>query len=111
MKIFVLLSCCCLLLSLTGQAQAPAEQVAEKIARKMKDSLGLTEQQKELIYGINVTIHNLKAAVWQRYNQRDSVRVHLQMIENRRDSLYRRVLTEEKFGLYRLKKRYLVNNN
>jgi hypothetical protein len=88
-----------------------AEQLAENIARKMKDSLSLTEQEKNHVYGINLLLSNQKTAVRQQYSAPDSLRYHLQRVENSRDSLYREILNEEKFLLYRQKKRNLINNN
>ena len=98
---------------LPGQAQIdPSAVIASKIAQKMKDSLVLTLTQKEQLYGINIQMANEKKLVWNQYAGKDSlIRIHLQRIESSRDSLYKPVLTEEQFSLYRLKKRSLVNNN
>jgi hypothetical protein len=105
----------CLVLIFLGlcvTAQTPYEQLASKISQKMKDSLLLTEVQRQSIYQINLELHNQKSSVWQQYNGSDSLlRLNLQLIENKRDSLYMPVLTEEQQVLYKQKKKSLVNNN
>lgn len=88
-----------------------AEQVAQKIARKMKDSLQLTDQQKDQLYVINMELHNRKTVARQQHSTADALRNSLQRIENERDSLYKPVLTNDQFLLYRQKKRYLISNN
>lgn len=99
------------IISFAAKAQNnQATLLADKIAQKMKDSLSLTAQQKSLLYQINMDLHQLKVAMRQQYSSPDSLQVKLQKIENRRDSLYRPVLTEEQFLLYRQKKYNLVNN-
>ena len=92
-------------------AQSASEQIADKIAQKMKDSLSLSTQQKTQLYTINIQLSDQKASVRQQYTGTDSLRIKMQRVENSRDSLYRPVLGEEKFILYRQKKRNLVNNN
>jgi hypothetical protein len=93
------------------RAQTPSEQLAEKISRKMKDSLSLTDAQKMLLYNINMNISNQKLALRQEVTNVDSLRSKTQRVENLRDSFYRQVLTEEQFTLYKQKKSRLINNN
>jgi len=94
------------------QAQdSPAEQLAHRIAGKMKDSLKLTAQQTDAIYSANVQLHKLKMTVRGTYTNPDSLRIHLQRSENIRDSLYRVVLPYSKFLLYKKNKARLINNN
>lgn len=90
---------------------SPAAAVADKIAQKMKDSLDLTASQKEQIYQVNMQLHETKMQRRQQYGGTDSVRFYVQRVENTRDSLYRPILGEEKYQLYRQKKSNLVNNN
>lgn len=102
-----------LFISLSVSAQInSAEAIANKIAQKMKDTLSLSEAQKEQVLTINKQLHQQKQAIWQQHNQGDSlITVHIQRIENTRDSLYKAILTDEQFKIYRVKKRKLVNNN
>ena len=93
------------------KAQTPAEQLADRIAGKMKDSLSLTNQQKDQLYSINMQLNESKTTVRQLYNNTDSLVLKLQQVENTRDSLYGSVLTSQQFILYKQKKRKLVNNN
>lgn len=91
--------------------QSAAGQYSEKVAQRMKDSLGLSVGQQNLLYEVNMQIAALKASVWKRYADNDSIRVHLQAIENTRDSLYRAVITEQQMTLYKQKKGNLLSNN
>lgn len=102
-----------LLVLLAGKlhAQTPAEQLSLKIAQKMKDTLSLTEQQKNQLYATNMAIHHQKMLVRQQHTITDSIRVRTQKIENTRDSLYRPILTEPKYQLYLQKKKQLISNN
>ena len=87
------------------------EAVAEKIANKMKDTLSLTNEQRNQVYNLNILINNNKANIRQQYTNRDSIGYYLQRIESSRDSMYHTVLPEEKYLLYKQKKRTLVSAN
>lgn len=87
------------------------ERLAHKIANRMKDSLDLTPQQRNAIFQINRDIHSEKQAAMQQYGSSAETGRALQRIENKRDSLYRTVLTEEKYLLYSSKKTNLVKAN
>jgi hypothetical protein len=91
--------------------QTPAEQLALKIAQRMKDSLQLNDQQRQQIYDINMQLHNQKMWVRQHYTAQDSLSIHTQRAEGKRDSLYHIILTNEKYLLYKQKKRNLVSSN
>lgn len=92
-------------------AQKPAEQIANKIAQKMKDSLSLTNSQKNGIFIINIQLNNQKNAIRHKTSDDASLTGKIQRIENKRDSLYSTVLTQTQMILYKQKKRNLVNNN
>lgn len=96
---------------LIAKAQSPAAQLANKIADKMSDSLALSSQQRQQLYAINMRLSNQKMQARSRSQNRDSVGVALQQIENSRDSLYRPILTQQQFDRYRQKKRKLVSAN
>lgn len=88
-----------------------AETISGKIAARMKDSLSLTVQKRQQIYQINLQLHQQKQSVRQQFNNNDSIRIKIQLIENTRDSLYSSVLNEQEYILYKQKKKSLVNNN
>lgn len=88
-----------------------AENLAKKIANRMKDTLALTEQQCHSIFEINMQIHKGKMEKRKQYANDPLLGTHLQKVENMRDSLYRAVLPEDKFMLYKKKRTNLVNNN
>jgi len=96
--------------AVSGQTNT-AEEIANKIAWKMKDSLQLTDSQRTQIYQINMQISQQKANMRSLYTSIDSLRMKIQLVENTRDGLYHAVLSDEKFFLYQQKKRNLVNNN
>jgi hypothetical protein len=91
--------------------QNPATNLANRIATKMKDTLNLTANQRTQIYNINMQLYNQKLVVRQQYTNLDSVRVNLQRVENKRDSLYHIILPGNKYQLYRQKKRSLISQN
>lgn len=89
----------------------PATQLAAHIANKMKDTLNLTQQQRNKVYDINMLLYNLKTAARQQHTNPDSVRYYVQKIENRRDTLYHGILPGPKYIIYKQKKRSLVTSN
>ncbi|MFT3824230.1 MAG: hypothetical protein QM731_09930 [Chitinophagaceae bacterium] len=92
--------------------QNPAEQLAQKIAQKMKDSLSLSTTQQQDLYTINLQLHQQKLTARSQNNGNlNAITVAIQHIENTRDSLYKPVLTAEQFTQYRQKKLNLLNNN
>ncbi|MGN6264723.1 MAG: hypothetical protein ACTHM5_03570 [Ginsengibacter sp.] len=90
---------------------ANANALANTIATRMQDSLSLTTAQKDQVLNINLQLHSEKNLIRAQYSNRDSVGIKIQRIENTRDSLYKAVLTENQFTLYKLKKRNLVTAN
>ena len=109
-KIFITI----LLIVIIGReikAQDKGGKLANKIAQKMKDTLVLKDSVKSKLYNINIQLHNRKMLARQQYTGKDSLSYYIQKIENCRDSLYHSVLTDDKYLLYKSKKRQLVNNN
>ena len=88
-----------------------AAQLSHKIAKKMRDSLDLSAQQRQQIYEVNMSLHEQKQLVRQQNPPADSLQPRIQRIEKSRDVRYRPILGEEKYQLYLQKKRNLVNNN
>ncbi len=93
-----------------ANAQSEAQNLAHKISQRMADSLGLTSNQKDLLYNVNMQLHDQKMLVRAKHNAVDSVGFYLQVVEDTRDSLYRPIITEEKYLLYKEKKTTLVSN-
>ena len=111
MKI-VLITTLMLLIGVASKAQSDvAARISEKIAQQMKDSLSLSEQQKDSIYSLNILLSNRKAEFRKQYTDIDSLQIHFQRVERLRDSLYKTILGDEKYLLYKTKKRYLISNN
>lgn len=100
----------CFVVSTRGQSQTPAQLVAAKIADKMRDSLDLSNQEREDIYDKNIWLHTQKMLARANYGH-DTLRIQMQLIENNRDTLYKGILSVEKYELYRQKKMHIVNNN
>lgn len=106
-KIWVLLLV--IVISAQAKSQTTAEQMSSRIASRMKDSLNLTETQREQIYAINMQIASQKQGAREASTDREKIGKQLQQIENTRDGLYAPVLGEEKYLLYRKKKDELLN--
>ena len=104
--LFILLCCISAVKAQTG----PGVEVASRIADRMKDSLLLSNLQRDSVYAINLKLHTQKMAARQQYAEPEALRQAIQAVENARDSLYRPVLGEEKFLLYQQKKRNLISN-
>lgn len=98
---FPLFFCC----HLYGQTN----NVSDRIAQKMADSLGLTNTQRARILDINLQMQKSKADVRTKYGDVDSITKHFQRIENTRDSLYSEVIPGNKYKMYLQKKRNLVS--
>ena len=109
-KVFIVFSF--LLGATKTDAQPPAAiQLANHIAQKMKDTLGLTNQERAQIYTTNISLHYQKMYVRQYNTNPDSIRIKTQIIEGKRDSLYHIILPQPKYVLYLQKKRNLVSAN
>lgn len=111
-KIFVF----AVLFLLAGVARAqnqntPEALVAHKMANKVADSLGLTNQQRAKIFAINMELAKQKAEARKMTTDRAIIQKELQKIENSRDSLYKQILTTEQHSSYLKKKRNVINNN
>jgi hypothetical protein len=98
--------------SLDAQTNAPAAvQLSHKIAKKMKDTLDLSAQQRQDIYQVNMNLHNQKQAIRQQNPPPDSLSARIQRVEKTRDSLYLPIIGQAKYQLYLQKKRNLISNN
>lgn len=116
MKIQLVLFIASIILVQTSMAQTNnqsslAENVSERIADKMRDTLGLTPQLRNKIFAINMQLHQQKQAARQQYTNRDALQVFIQNIERTRDSLYQAVLPNDKYMLYKQKKKELIRAN
>jgi hypothetical protein len=99
--------------SLGRTRQYNGKVIAQQIAMRMKDSLGLTGSQRHQLFLINVQLHERKMTV-RNQTSADSINVlqhKLQKVENTRDSLYKPILGIDKFLLYRQKKLNLLQVN
>lgn len=101
----------CLLLA--GQyVHAQSTDLSTRIAQKMKDTLGLNTTQRDSLYAVNMRLQHQKTQLRSQYTAMDSLQYHFQRVENTRDSLYKRIIADEnKYNLYKQKKRSLVSNN
>lgn len=87
-----------------ADAQSTAVRIAESHAARMKDSLSLTRVQQRQLYAINMKLFREKLDVWKTCQSQDSIRVSLQRIENKRDTLYAKVLSPAEFDRYKQRK-------
>ena len=89
-----------------GQIDSIYRMHAENISNRMKDSLILSEIQFNAIYQATYFIGKQKESIWLQYASSDSLRIYLQRIENKRDSLYMQSLND--IGKYQ---QYLEKKN
>jgi hypothetical protein len=111
MKLLFILTVSLILSNICLAQTDPPHQLASKIAQKMKDSLNLSGAQKEAVKNINLNLSEQKMQARGTSKDRMIVGKSLQTIENKRDSLYKTILTPEQNALYHTKKRNLVTNN
>ncbi len=90
---------------------SPADVVAFNISVKMKDSLSLTDDQRQQVFHVNLQINQQKSNTWKTHSNSDSLHLKLQLIENTRDSLYVPILNNYQYELYLIKKKNLVRAN
>ena len=88
----------------------PTTLLANKGASKMKNSLLLNEQQRSIIYSINILLAEQKDAARKTSTDRLIIGKKLQKIENTRDSLYKQILTTKQYENYIQKKAEILNN-
>lgn len=129
-KIICILTGCTLLLNLHAQQQNQgaatkissdtsaatikknSEEVAYRIANKMRDSLSLNASETKKVYEINLWLQAKKMEARKEYAGSPVIAQKLQQIENLRDSLYKKVIADSvKYNYYRRKKGHVINNN
>lgn len=109
-KLFVLLLLLVFVSAIHAQA-TPAAQLAHHIADKMKDSLGLTNQQRAKLFQINMDLFDKKTGARKKSKDRTIIGPELQQVEKTRDGLYKEVLTQQQYLLYLQKKRHMITAN
>lgn len=113
MQVFILLTVALLGHAALQAQSSPAETLAGRIADRMRDSLSLSAGQRSAIYTANMQLHERKMNIRRDHASAPAEWTALmQRVENTRDSIYQTILqNEEKFQLYKMKKKELVNNN
>lgn len=92
-----------------SHAQMTPEAQAAELAQKMKDTLSLTEQQKSQIQTATTTIQGTKSGLRQLYVGR-ALDYYLMMAEEDRDAVYKNILPEDKYSLYKQKRSTLLSS-
>jgi hypothetical protein len=80
--------------------QAGIDQALE-MAQSLGDSLQLAEWDVRRIHTANIRLLKAKMDVWQNYTNRDSIRFHLQRIEDLRTEYYSEILPAEKLKKFK----------
>jgi len=88
-----------------------ATKLAIHIAKKIADSLGLTNEQRTKLVYVNMDLYNEKKKFYDKTKKKEVMEKELQKIERTRNKRYEKVLTKEQYALYLQKKRNLVKNN
>jgi hypothetical protein len=92
------------------RVQKNSEYLAKKMAKKLQDSLKLTNEEYFAIYESNIKIQQKKINAMALKMSRDSIGMQLQKIERSRDSIYGKILPITKLKSYIDNKRYYINN-
>jgi len=112
-NIIITLTVCLLALSINAIAQdnLAAIKTASKVAQNMADTLNLNESERLQIYNINMDLYRQEKLIMESNLPKDSIESSLQKIENKRNGLYKAILTNEKYLIYKQKKRFLLRTN
>lgn len=109
MKSFFFLIISFLVITSTAKSQQNmGQRIAAAVAQKMADSLGLTGSQKQQVYNINMQLLGQKTSARAQHPSNNELETQIQNIENGRDSLYKAVVGNEKFTLYKRNKIALI---
>jgi hypothetical protein len=81
-----------------------------KLTTLMKDSLSLSDIEKQQIGKVNYSILKDMAIYMKSNADRSVIQKEIQRIENSRDSLYQSILSDEKFLKYLRIKYWLLSN-
>ena len=113
MKKLALLFIICLAFSpVYSQADSIAISLATRLANRIKDSLDLSENERNKILSVNLELHKRKLNVRNEYSDPGELKYFIQQIENTRDSLYKSSIdTDEKFQAYLSRKKSLLQSN
>jgi hypothetical protein len=113
-KIITLIVVCCISSFLQAQDNSFRYNVtlhSQSMAKTMAGSLELNAKQEDALYQINMNLHEQKATARKKIPDHDKLARTIQQIENRRDSLYRQVISPDKFVQYKARKENYVRNN
>ena len=98
-------------LHVCGQSRSGVE-LARWHAGIMQDSLGLPDSARMAILSVNNDLFSRKRQAWLDFaNDSSNLQHAVQVIENTRDSLYRNILSTDKYLLYLVKKPTLIRAN
>ncbi|RYZ29576.1 MAG: hypothetical protein EOP49_40480 [Sphingobacteriales bacterium] len=111
MLLWIVIAASCLTASGQVDTTNPSGLNAWRVGQKMRDTLGLNSEQTQSLTRLTLVLQNRKTTVWYNYQGIDSVRFYVQTLENKRDSLYRPVLTEQQYNLYLQKKSSLISGH
>lgn len=99
-----------LLIGKSYSQTSAAQQLAQLFADRMRDSLQLTEQQRNAIFTTNMLLHSQKQAIRREYSDTDSLQIKTQKVESMRDSLYKKILQPDQYQRYKERKRFIIRN-
>ena len=106
----MLFNCAILTNVLYGQSGS-AETAANRDAIKIKDSLSLTDPQRQQIFKFSKEFHLQKQSIKQKFSSQDSIGFYVQKIAIVRDSMYRFAMPINKYELFLQKKNNLIVND
>jgi len=102
-----------LLIIVSSQAisQSIDSAVTRTFANKMKDSLSLTRGQADSIFRIFRASRIEKRQVWSQYRASGDLQKRMLQEDNRRDSLIKTIIGDEKYTLYMQRRWHFLTSN
>lgn len=98
---------------LAAFSQKQWSETADSLANRMKDNanrmLSLDNTERQMILDINKLISEQKQSAWSEIKEFTKLTETIQRIEFQRDSLYRNVLTDDKFKRYLKSKSQIIS--
>jgi len=95
----------------SAMSQSIDSAVTRAFANKMKDSLSLTRAQADSIFRIFRASRIEKRQVWSQYRASGDLQKRMLQEDNRRDSLIKTIIGDEKYAFYIQRRWHFLTSN
>jgi hypothetical protein len=106
--VILFITCSCVTYSQSSSHKKSLDRITYTDSDSLLPKHLLTHEQILQIYSINIELGNQERELQSKYGNSDSIMVHMQSLEVKKDSYYRKVLPQDKYQLYKQKKLKLV---